>query len=280
MSLSQLLNSRSGSVARLTLPSGFTQLIPPLSGTLALPRERIQIVQQDLAEIACELGLKDKMLDAGSWSLILDHQAIYPTPLPGAPFSIPICPTRAIVNIGSGGSRNEFETDTKNQVFAMPGQTVTVDVAWDESLPAMQVSGVNSWVLPSEVVITATLQRSFTSNRATRSIWVPQYDPALGGAIQGKVPNLARCVRVWGRREIGATPPDDAQFFLGPAFGYLNFYAEKFPALASYPLMQYRGDTLMNPAGVPVPALAESFYLFVPPLQQPLLGPVEFELGL
>lgn len=218
----------------------------------ALPQDGQLILEADLS--GTQPGLA---WTAGAWVLTIDAFAEWTSPPTGTEDTI--IPVRASVSIGTGGSSQTFDVDVRNNSFQLPGANVRVVVNWDETVPASPAFFTRRWRLPQRVRVVAQLQRGFSSNPAKRTLWLPT--GWQGQPVAGKIPNFARCARVLGNRVTLDPYFQDSQTFL-------SFYTED--SANGINLLAARGTNLVNPSGIPVPNMAQNWYLFGPPFGSPL----------
>lgn len=275
----QFDESRMGGVETLVRPAQVPAVIGPREPATPIPSKRVRILEVNLKETQRD---KARLYDAGAWILTLDNVATFSAQAPGpADLLFPIVPVRAIITIGTGGSSLNFETDTRNQSFQLPGAYVAVDIDWDASVPENGAEDTWNWVLPDSVKVKAQIQRGFATNNATRTIYTTLLGGGRTSSVWLPVPQFARCVKVWGQRYSIAGPDyatlpfwthDDVES------AKLEFTSETISGSGSL-LVDYRGNNLLNPSGVPVPNVAQWWRLTGNPAPESA-GPVEFTLGL
>jgi hypothetical protein len=211
-----------------------------------IPREDVLLLEADLS--GTQPG---KPWDSGSWVLTLDDRASFsdgPTS-PTSPQRM-ICPTVARIAIGTGGATQLVEVDTRNNSFQLPAANVSIRIGWDDRLPPILGATAGAgYFLPDSVRVWGQLQRGFSSSSGKRTILLP-YWVNTNDSPRYAVPPFARCARVWGQR--------GSAFFTSGALDFLGETPAQ-PYQFSDPLIIYPGPRLENPAGVPVPARAQSF---------------------
>lgn len=258
----QFTQSRMGDSVTLVRPASVPALIPDGSPATPLPRVAQAILEVDLMSTQDQ---KAALYGAGSWVLTLDATATYQElgPVDGNR----ILPVRAIVTIGTGGAAQQFEVDVRNTSFQLPAANVKIVIDWDEQVPACDLG--DGWIMPDRVRVVASLQRGFSQGRATRSLWLAQTPSVI---LFGAVPNFAKCVRLWGG--LARSEALWADFLL-------SFNTDR--EVAGSELIQYTGAQLLNPSGVPVPTLAQSWALATPAFvvgTNMAFGPLEFDVVL
>ena len=222
--------------------------VNPFPEGLRLPRWGQALLEVDLTKTS-------QGFDSGSWVLTLDADTVFNAPSnPSTPSEF-IVPAHIQVEIGTGGGRQIFDVDVRNQSFQLPASNVKVSVVLDEWIPPAQGGLGSGFTIPTKMTVRGALQRGVSAGRATRTLWTPYYN---GGAPPGarwpyqKIPNFARCMRALGDRTSGWFTDGSVSLFteVNNSSGY---YGDA--------IMVYPGARFVNPAGLPVPAMAQSFLL-------------------
>jgi len=227
-----------GGVETLRNPFATNTISVPAGTTLAIPDKTVRILEANLLE-----G-DSPIFSSGSWVLTLDSIATFD--VSASPNTI--VPIHAKVALGTGGARQEFTVDARNTSFQLPASNITVDIGFDRTLPAITDAVTNAWIFPSSVRVFASLQRGVSNGQATRTIWLPTSTSAAV-AVEGAIPNFARCFRAWAAVRGVANP-----FFTS---GDVQMRKEPGSASLSNIMIDYFGPNLVNPVGVPVPTQAQ-----------------------
>lgn len=273
--LPAFVESRMG--GSVTLESPFADDKLPLGVITTMPAQDQTIIEANLRE-----DLKgENLYTPGSWVLTIDAFAEYFQDVP-AGLTRGILPIRARINIATGGSTQQFETDVRNQSFQLPAANVKVDIGWHDYVP--QVNAALGWQyqIPRKTVVRAQIQRGYSNGRATRSQYIQQPDPATGvsSGVGYAIPNFARCLRVWGIRD-QLNPAATGFWDLTAAGGRIRITGEDAASGVVADQIIYYSANLVDPGGVPVPTNAQAYAYYIPAGGPNLMiGPLEWELSL
>lgn len=208
---------------------------------------------QSLLEV--DLTKTSQGFDSGSWVLTLDAETQFNAPSnPSTPAEF-IVPAHIRVEIGTGGGRQIFEVDVRNQSFQLPASNVKVVVELDSFIPPAEGGLGAGFTIPTNMIVRGALQRGVSAGRATRTLWTPYYvggSPPANRWPYQKIPNFARCMRVLGDRTSGWFGDGEIALYteVNNSSGYFGSA-----------LMRYPGARFENPSGLPVPAMAQSWLL-------------------
>jgi hypothetical protein len=240
--------------------------IQAVTTPVPLPKVRQPLLEADLT-------VPELRETSGSWVLSIDTETTITAPRSPSEIENFVCPVVCEVSLGSGGASQVFECDARNQSFQVPAAYIKVVAKWPDSVPPWGWSTAGAgWAFPDKITVRATLQRGYSSGRATRTILAAKLGPSVT-TWNEKIPNFARCFRVWGDR----TDP----FFGTSPTGLVQFFTEIDSLGAGWgPQMLYNANpNLLNPAGVPVPVEAQE-YLYSLSSGDSSIYSFEFDLNL
>jgi hypothetical protein len=180
-------DTRIGNVEKL---AGFA----PGTPVTAYPKKRLLDIS--LQKIAGLTGSKDAQFEAGSWVLAI--QANVTGKWLGAdPANVAVCPLLAKIEMGTGTTTINVEVSPfPSASIPLPCDHVIVEVTWDPFRPEDYIAGGAGFlIVPAEVTVSATVQRSTGSSDARR-VFVAKQD-AVGVSLLSRVPAMAKGAMVY-----------------------------------------------------------------------------------
>lgn len=154
-----------------------------------------QIIDVSLQQLVALAGIKDLQFETGSWELAL--QATVTKNWNGAVPQVQcVCPLLAKIKMGVGTAQVNLEVSPfPSATIPLPCDRVTVTMTWDTFRPEDYGVDPDFLIVPEEVSIAATVQRSTGSSDARR-VFIAKGDP-VGVSLISTVPSMAKNVMVY-----------------------------------------------------------------------------------
>lgn len=166
------------------------------SGTPIAAYPKVRLLDISLQKIAAATSRPDAQFEAGSWVLALQADIVGKQWTGVDPNQRAVCPLLAKIQMGTGTTNVDVEVSPfPSASIPLPCDHVIVDITWDTFRPEDYGDAPGFLFVPDQVVVRATVERSFGSSDARR-VFVAKED-AIGVSLLAQVPAMAKRVQVY-----------------------------------------------------------------------------------